>query len=351
MKVGAIGIGRAGGRIADLIAYHSLWGLHKGVVPFALAVSSVESDLLALNTIDKKNRILIGQMTANGHGFGLNRKIGARAVSQGFSAIMHAVADMAMHHVDALLVIAAPGGATGSGGAPVVISRLKEVYDDPIYLLAILPAEDEGQLMAMNTIDCLREVSRTVDGILLFDNNAWKNQGLPIKNSYDIMNHELVKPLSLLLGAGEARKDKVGIQVIDASEIISTWEEFSYIGYSEMKVKTTRDRLLFFKERTSIDQLNPTTRCYTAIRNAATARLSGEADLGRARKALMIIAGPPDELSKEGFSHAKEWLESSIATSEVRGGDCPIPGWDSIAAVVMLSGYTEIPRLRIMLHQ
>ena len=65
----------------------------------------------------------------------------------------------------------------------------------------------------------------------------------------------------------------------------------------------------------------------------------------------MIIAGPPDELSMEGFSHAKEWLESSIATSEVRGGDCPIPGWDSIAAVVMLSGYTEIPRLRIMLHQ
>ncbi|MEE8372609.1 MAG: hypothetical protein V3R87_02585, partial [Dehalococcoidia bacterium] len=32
-----------------------------------------------------------------------------------------------------------------------------------------------------------------------------------------------------------------------------------------------------------------------------------------------------------------------------RGGDCPIRGWDSVAGVVMLSGYSEIPRLGIKL--
>ena len=63
----------------------------------------------------------------------------------------------------------------------------------------------------------------------------------------------------------------------------------------------------------------------------------------------MIIAGPPDELNMEGFSHAKSWLESSIATSEVRGGDCPIRGWDSVAGMVLLSGYSEIPRLEVRL--
>lgn len=61
----------------------------------------------------------------------------------------------------------------------------------------------------------------------------------------------------------------------------------------------------------------------------------------------MIIAGPPDQLNMEGFSYAKSWLESSIATTEVRGGDFPVPGWDSVAAVVMLAGYTEIPRLGV----
>ena len=91
-------------------------------------------------------------------------------------------------------------------------------------------------------------------------------------------------------------------------------------------------------------------RCYTAIRNAATLRLTGECDIRKARKALMIIAGPPDELNMEGFSHAKSWLESSIATAEVRGGDCPIKGWDSVAGVVMLSGFTEIPRLGVSIN-
>jgi cell division GTPase FtsZ len=63
----------------------------------------------------------------------------------------------------------------------------------------------------------------------------------------------------------------------------------------------------------------------------------------------MIIAGPPAELNMEGFSHAKNWLENAIETPEVRGGDCPIRGWDSVAGVVMLSGYDEIPRLGVKL--
>ena len=91
-------------------------------------------------------------------------------------------------------------------------------------------------------------------------------------------------------------------------------------------------------------------RCYTAVRNAATLRLTGECDISRARKALMIIAGPPDELNMEGFSHAKSWLEASIATDEVRGGDCPIRGWDQVAGLVMLSGYTEIARLGVSIN-
>ena len=70
----------------------------------------------------------------------------------------------------------------------------------------------------------------------------------------------------------------------------------------------------------------------------------------KAKRVLMIIAGPPDQLNMEGFSQAKSWLESAISTSEVRGGDCPIPGWDSVAGVVLLSGYTDIPRLGVSIN-
>lgn len=351
MRVGVIGIGQAGGRIADHLVYHSLWGRHQGIVPFALAVNSAQSDLMGLKTIQKKDRVLVGQTVVKGHGVGLNRKIGAKVAKHGLHTIMHTVTDKVVHHVDAFFVVAGLGGGTGSGGAPVVISKLRQVYEEPIYLIGILPTEDEGKLMAMNAIECLQEVEGLVNGILLFDNDVWKKEGIALETGYSIMNQELVKPLPLMLGAGEATNDRVGIKVIDASDIINSWEGLSYIGYSEVKAKTARDRFLFFRKKSSsLDQLSPAMRCYTAIRNAATLRLTGECDIKKAKKALMIIAGPPDELNMEGFSHAKSWLESSIGTPEVRGGDCPIKGWDSVAGLVLLSGFTEIPRLGVNMN-
>jgi len=350
MKVGVIGLGQAGGRIADLLTYHSLWGRHPGIVPFALAVNSAQADLLGLKTIQRKDRILVGQTVVKGHGVGLNRKVGAKVTKHGLHSIMHAVTEKTIHHVDGFLVIAGLGGGTGSGGAAIVISKLRQVYEEPIYLIGVLPSEDEGKLMAMNAIETLQELDGMVNGMLLFDNDVWKKEGLPLETGYNIMNYELVKPLPLMLGAGETEKDKVGIKVIDASDIINSWEGFSYIGYSEMKAKKARDRFFFWRRKSSLDQLSPAMRCYTAVRNAATLRLTGECDIRKARKALMIIAGPPDELNMEGFSHAKSWLESSISTAEVRGGDCPIRGWDTVAGMVMLSGYAEIPRLGVRLN-
>ncbi len=350
MRVGVIGIGQCGGRIADVMTYHSLWGRHKGIVPFSIAVNSAQADLLGLKTIAKEDRILMGQTVVKGHGVGLNRKVGAKVAKHGLHSVMHAVTEKVVHHVDAFLVVAGLGGGTGSGGAPIVVSKLRQVYEEPIYFLAVLPSEDEGQLMAMNAIECLQEMEGLVNGILLFDNDVWKKEGRPLETSYSIMNYELVKPMPLMLGAGETEKHKVGIKVIDASDIINSWSGFSYIGYSEMKARAGKERFSLFKKKSSIDQLDPAMRCYTVIRNAATLRLTGEADISKARKALMIVAGPPEELNMEGFSHAKNWLENAIATSEVRGGDCPIRGWDTVAGLVLLSGYTEIPRLGVRMN-
>ena len=347
MRAGVIGIGQAGGRISDLLLYHSLWGKHKNIVPFALAVNTAQADLMGLQTIHKRNRILIGQTLVKGHGVGLNRATGIRIAQHWIHSVMHPVTENVVQDIDAFLVIAGLGGGTGSGAVPVVVSKLRQVYEEPVLLIGVLPSEDEGKLMTMNAVECLQELDGLVNGILLFDNDVWANDGRALDSNYSIMNYELVKPLPLMLGAGEAANDRVGVKVVDASDIINTWEGISYVGYSEMKAKTPRDRILFFRKKSSIDQLSPAQRCYTAVRNAATLRLTGVCEITEAKKALMIVAGPPDELNMEGFSHAKSWLENSIATSEVRGGDYPLKEWDSVAAVVLLSGYSEIPRLGI----
>jgi len=351
MRVGVIGIGQCGGRLADILAYHSQWSKHKGICPFAIATNSAQADLLGLQTIPKKDRILMGQTAMKGHGVGLRRDIGTKVAKQSLHTVMHAITEKVIHHVDAFLVIAGLGGGTGSGGIPIIASKLKQVYDEPVYALCVLPSEDEGELMARNTIEAIAELDGVVDGFLLFDNDVWKKEGLPLETTYSRMNYELIKPLPLMMGAGEVEKKAVGIKVIDASDIMASWTKFSYIGYSEIKAAETKGRFNPFKKRNSIDQLDPAMRCYTAIRNAATLRLTGECDIKKATKALMLIAGPPSELNMEGFSHAKNWLENAISSREVRGGDCPIRGWNSIAGVVMLSGYNEIPRLGITLNK
>jgi tubulin-like protein CetZ len=350
MKVGVIGVGQAGGRIADLLTYHSLHGKHRGIVPFSLAVNSAQADLQGLKSIAEEDRILVGQTIVKGHGAGLNRKVGAQVTRHSLHTVMHPLTDGVLRHVDAFLVIASLGGGTGSGGAPVIISKLREVYDEPTYFIGIIPSEDEGGLMTMNAIECIREVDGLVNGILLFDNDIWRKEGRALETSYGMMNDELVKPLPLMLAAGETRDDRVGIKVVDSSDIINSWDGFAYIGVSEMKVKKPGERFLLSRKRSSIDQLNPAMRCYTAIRNAATLRLTGECDIKEAKRALMILAGPPDQLSMEGFSQAKSWLEDAISTSEVRGGDCPIRGWDLVVGLVLLSGYKEIPRLGVRLR-
>jgi cell division GTPase FtsZ len=258
MKVGVIGVGQAGGRIADLMLYYSLWGQHRNIVPFCIAVNSAKSDLMGLETISKKDMVLIGQTEMKGHGVGLSRETGARLTERSLHAIMHTLSTKSVNHADAFIVVAGLGGGTGSGGAPVIARRLREVYDEPVYALGILPSAGEGRLMAGNALAATEELLAATDGVIVFDNDVWQKEGHPIQQSYNIMNHELTRPLPVMLGAGEASNGNVGVKVIDASDIIRTWKGLSVLGYSEMKVKGLKERLFPFKDRkTSLDQLDP----------------------------------------------------------------------------------------------
>lgn len=350
MRLGGIGVGQAGGRILDLLAYHSWWGVHKNILPFALAVNSAQADLMGLKVIPKRNRILVGQTEVRGHGVGLLREVGAKVVDQQLHLIMRTIAEENLHRVDAFLVVAGLGGGTGSGGAPVICEQLKSIYDQPVYALGVLPSSDEGKLMEENAKSALQELYRITDGILLFDNDIWKKEGVPLQECYKFMNYELVKPLPFLLGAGEVSGNKVGIKVVDASDIIATWSSLAYIGYSEIKARTLKDKIFFFRRRTSVNELDPVLACVTVVKNAASMRLSGRCNVKSAKKALMLLAGPPKEINMEGFSQAKGWLQEYIGdTAEIRGGDYPLPHVDELSGIVLLAGFEEIPRLGLKL--
>jgi len=346
MRLGGIGVGQAGGRILDLLAYHDIHGIHKKILPFAIAVNSAQADLLELRVIAKKDRILVGQTQVRGHGAGLIREVGAKVVDQQIHLIMRTIADKSLYRVDAFLLIAGLGGGTGSAGAPAIAAQLKSVYDQPVYVVGVIPSSDEGNLMTDNATAAIRELHSIVDGILLFDNDIWRKQGVPLQECYRFMNNELVRPIPFFMGAGEVSGNKVGVKVVDASDIMAAWSDLAYIGYSEMTTRTLPKRILSFGRSSSIGQLDPVLACLTVVKNAATLRLSGRCDTKQAKKALMLLTGPPRDINMEGFSQAKAWLQDYIGDSaEIRGGDYPLPRTNKISGTVLLSGFRDIPRL------
>ncbi|MFQ5710880.1 MAG: tubulin/FtsZ family protein [Candidatus Geothermarchaeales archaeon] len=352
MRVAVIGLGQAGGRIADLFAYYAQF-VDKDVTPTVMAVNTARADLVGLRVLPDRQRILIGQTILKGHGVGLDIDLGAQVMEQEMRKIKFALAEAGTSKVDAFLLVAGLGGGTGSGSIPVVASCLKDYYTEPVYAIAVLPTEEEGGLMAKNAARSIMALSETTDGIIIFDNNIWANPALPLKENYKSMNEQLVKPFLYILGPGEIDSSKkVSGKVVDSSDIIKTLEGFSVISYAEEHIpmgERVKKTVNFFNRHSPKYQLDRVTRSYTVVQNAVHGKLSCECNVKSAKKALIVLAGPPHDLCIEGVMEASRWLESYIPYCEVRGGDYPLKGSTKITGVVLLSDLQDIPRIEGLL--
>jgi len=354
MKLFVIGYGQAGGRIIDLfVEYDKRTGQHS--IERAMCINTAKADLMGVKNIPMEDRVLIGQSIVKGHGVGADNELGAKIATDEIYTVQSAIDKRGTHKIDAFLIVAGLGGGTGSGGAPVLARRLKTLYSEPVYALGLLPAKEEGGLYTLNAARSFMTLAKEVDNLFLFDNELWKKEGETLKDAYASMNDEVVRRFGILIGAGERfERSGVGQLVVDTSEIINTLKGggISVIGYAreELPIKSgTLSNLissLFKRKKASIETLDATTRITSLVRRAVMGRLTLQCDVGSAERALVLLAGPPDELNRKGIDRAKVWIEDMIDGTEVRGGDYPIPTSRYVAAVVLLSGVSEIPRVK-----
>ena len=352
MKLFAIGFGQAGGKIVDLLLEYDM-RTRQNSIARALAINTAKADLMGLRYIPMDDRLLIGQTVAKGHGIGADNELGAKIATDDIYTIQSAVDIRGTHETDAFLIAAGLGGGTGSGGAPVIARRLKKLYTEPVYGLGILPSNDEGSLYSLNAARSLMTFIKEVDSLFLFDNDSWKKEGTTLVESYQYINEEIARRFGIILGAGESPVSTVGVgeTVIDSSEIINTLKggDLAVIGYAREEAKKMRfwSKLRnMLRRRTSIEALDATTMVVSLVRRAAMGRLTIPSDVKSAEKALILVAGPPDQLSRVGTEKARLWLEEAIGGGEVRGGDYPVPDSKYVASVVLLSGVSDIPRIK-----
>ena len=352
MKLGLIGFGQAGGKIVDAFLDYDV-GTPGEFVRSAVAVNTATTDLQGLSHVPDDHRVLIGQTRVKGHGVGADNDLGAEIASEAIGEIQGAVDSMPIHDVEAFLIVAGLGGGTGSGGAPILARHLKQVYNEPVYGLGVLPATDEGGIYTLNAARSLQSFVRETDNMLAFDNDAWRKAGESMVEGYARLNDELVRRFGILFSAGEfVPGEDVGQNVVDSSEIVNTLAAggVSTVGYAAADLERNRGLLSRFRndDGSTKDVSDRTTRITSLVRQATAGRLTLPCEVESAERALLVVSGPPEELDRKGIESARNWLEEQTDSLEVRGGDYPIPGEGRVAVSVLLSGVTDVPRVKAL---
>ncbi len=341
-----IALGQAGGKIVDLFVEDDVTTRTERLYK-AIVVNTARPDLKGLKHIPYKDRVLIGETIVGGHGVGANNKLGAKIAKAEIDKILTAIDLAGTGEIDIFLIVAGLGGGTGSGTAPIVVKHIKRIFNEPVYVLGVLPTEAEGGVYLLNSARSLKTLSRYADSLIIVDNSAFLKPGESLQDAYNWINSEIVKRFGLLARSGEVGTGGVvGEMVVDASEINQTMTgmEICTIGYASEELPKAGFLKRAFAGDNKIDQ-RKSARIVSLVTRAAKTRLLLPCDFRSVRRALIVVAGPPDELSRDGTESAREWLARNIAGGEVRGGDFPVPNSKYMAAVVLLAGVTGVHRI------
>ncbi|ESP88431.1 tubulin/FtsZ family protein [Candidatus Halobonum tyrrellensis] len=354
MKLALIGFGQAGGKIVDkFVEYDQRTG--SDIVRAAVAVNTAKADLMGLDNVRQDQRVLIGQARVKGHGVGADNELGAEIAEEDIDEVQTAIDSIPVHEVDAFIIVAGLGGGTGSGGAPVLAKHLKRIYTEPVYGLGVLPGSDEGGIYTLNAARSFQTFVREVDNLMVFDNDAWRKTGESMSGGYDEINDEIVKRFGILFGAGEVeRGGEVAESVVDSSEIINTLAGggVSTVGYASEEVEDESSGGLLSRLTggdggdAELDTAHTTNRITSLVRKAALGRLTLPCEIEGTERALLVLAGPSQHLNRKGIERGRKWLEEQTGSMEVRGGDYPVDGSGFVASVILLSGVTNVPRIK-----
>jgi cell division GTPase FtsZ len=318
MKAALIGVGQAGGKVAQaLAAYDERAGFD--AVRGVLAVNSARTDLQSLDV----PTMLVGQERVKGQGVGGDNELGAQVMDEDWREVLGSLDGTITSETEAVVVVAGLGGGTGSGGAPVLVDRLQEVYDVPIYALGVLPGHDEGAMYQKNAARSLKTLERDADAVLVVANDAWHSSGESVTGAFDAINDAIARRVGLLLGSGEITEG-VGESVVDSSEIINTLAGggVATVGYASAEAS---------------EDAGENVNVVTSATRRATLTSMSVPDATTGAAALVVVAGDPERISRKGVERARRWVEDETGSMAVRGGDFPLDT-DEIAVLVLLAG-------------
>ncbi|WP_410766587.1 tubulin/FtsZ family protein [Haloferax sp. DFSO60] len=177
MKLAVVGVGNAGSRIVNQVLEFEKETGRNLCNGNTLLINSTPTAFDAPEHVPEERRLTIGDVywEASGEDIDGDPDLAAEIAREEKNDIIRAFDLIEFHQVDGILVVAGLGRGTGGGAGAVVIDQLKEICDEPVYAVGVLPATSEGQEPALTAARTLQSFVATADNVITFDNDAWRD--------------------------------------------------------------------------------------------------------------------------------------------------------------------------------
>ena len=364
MRALLVGVGGAGCRIVETLNSHDERSKVKSVRSF---VFDTDTEVIhSMKSLDVGRRKVLSPSDPTKDGYTCGDDFDLTSITDCFQ-------EEGVSEVDAIFVCAGLGGRMADL-VPRFMEQLENAFPDPVFTILTLPFRSEGAKVSARAAEQLAAIRNMGSASIIFDNETWsgrieteaaasaaelKEDGLPkpltrrqTSELYDELNEMLARRVGLLLRAGEVTHNGVESAevVLDAGEVLNTLSgmDIVSIGYATEKLPANLTGRLkkIFVEKYMLDEGHKrTSRIIDLAKQAVYEEVSVPCDLTSAEKALVLIAGPSEELSMKGFHMVRKWIDNSIRGLEMRAGDYPVKSTKYVGVIIVLAGIQNVPRV------
>ena len=328
-----IGVGQCGCGILDAIFEHK--NMFRVATP--IAVNSATQDLMNLKNIPRKFWLGVSRNyglvegTTRGFdelvtgGFGKNPQRGSLIVEEHYRQLKDVLTgriggkrtkeSKQERETPFLFLSLGLGGGTGSGTAHAIARAVKELYDIPIIVIAVLPAKREGTITAWNAWLSLNKLFDYADSFILVDNERISHFK-SMESLYKAYNTYIADGITDLVTATILEKIKptdfeVNPPVIDVQDMITATSfygtQVSKPGFAVMGKVTDRIRDLAHY-LVPLGGYKKLSSAYMIQRAMKMLTVPG-VDPGNAMKNLALLRLPAHYVKKRGKLNTNEIIE------------------------------------------
>lgn len=228
--IGILGVGQAGGNIAEIA---STMGFQTALI------NTNQRDGLVNTRVEKKFFV------PGFNGAGQDRSIGIRAVNENYQEMIEFV-KRSFKNISLLLVAFSTDGGTGSGMSPLLIDLLVDQLPGVnVGAIAIVPERNVLAGNRINTAECIEEISKieAISSVFLVDNDQMRkiNPQSSKQQIYLSSNHQVMEAISNLMEVTQTSSLYGNFDETDLLNILNTRGVTLISSATITDAKTTSD--------------------------------------------------------------------------------------------------------------